>query len=227
MICAVMQPTYLPWSGYFNIIATADIFVLLDDAQFQKNSWHNRNRLLVNHSPHWITVPVRHKTLSQSIRETEIDSTQKWWLKHSKLLRNVYSRHPFADDILDICTPIEQNDADNLAELNIKLIYWMLNKLKIQTKVILSSTMSIEGRRTTRLVDLLQYLKADCYLSPKGALNYLEEDGFSDLTSIELVYQEFTPSPYTQYRHQPFESHLSIVDVVANIGVESTRNYIV
>ena len=73
MKCAIMQPTYLPWPGYFNLISKADVFVFLDDAQFQKNSWHNRNRILVENKPHWITVPVKHKSLDQKINETEIE----------------------------------------------------------------------------------------------------------------------------------------------------------
>jgi hypothetical protein len=86
MICAIMQPTYLPWAGYFNLISQSDVFVFLDDAQFQKNSWHNRNRILVNHLPHWITLPVRHAALCQTIRQTELDDSKNWRRKHIKLL---------------------------------------------------------------------------------------------------------------------------------------------
>ena len=73
-----MQPTYLPWAGYFNLIAQVDVFVFLDDAQFQKNSWHNRNRILLNHGTHWITVPVNRKALSQTINKSSVDEKQNW-----------------------------------------------------------------------------------------------------------------------------------------------------
>jgi hypothetical protein len=222
-----MQPTYLPWAGYFNLIAKADVFVFLDDTQFQKNSWHNRNRLLVNHSPHWITVPVKRKKLAQSIKETEIDTTQQWRKKNCKLIQQVYSKHPFAKDVLDICSVIEQDNITHLAELNINLIQWLLEKLNIQTEIFVSSSIGIEGKRTTLLIELLKQLQADYYLSPKGAKEYLEEDDFVGQTAINLVYQEFNPAPYAQYHHQPFESHLSIVDVVANLGWEATRQYVV
>jgi len=221
-----MQPTYLPWAGYFNLIVKADVFVFLDDAQFQKNSWHNRNRLLVNHAPHWITVPVKHKVLAQSIKETEIDTTQQWRKKHCKLIQQVYSKHPFAKDVLDICSVIEQDNIAHLAELNINLIQWLLEKLNIQTEIVVSSAMGIEGKRTTRLIELLKQLQADCYLSPKGAMEYLEEDDFAGQTAINLVYQKFNPAPYPQHQHQPFESQLSIVDIAANIGWEATKQYI-
>jgi len=221
-----MQPTYLPWAGYFNLIAKADVFVFLDDAQFQKNSWHNRNRLLVNHSPYWITVPVHRKALAQSIKDTEINTTQRWRKKHINLLKQVYSKHPFAKDVLDLCSVIEQDNITHLAELNIILIQWLLRKLNIQTEIFVSSAIGIQGKRTTRIIELLKQLQADCYLSPKGAMEYLEEDGFADQTAINLVYQEFNPAPYPQHHHQPFESQLSIVDVAANIGWEATKQYI-
>ena len=73
-----MQPTYLPWPGYFNLILKSDSFIFLDDAQFQKNSWHNRNRILVSQKPHWITVPVKHNSLDQKISETKIVSSHSW-----------------------------------------------------------------------------------------------------------------------------------------------------
>jgi hypothetical protein len=225
--CSVMQPTYLPWAGYFNLIAKSDVFVFLDDAQFQKNSWHNRNRVVVNHIPHWITVPVKHRVLAQKIKETEIDITQQWRRKHTRLLQQVYSKHPFAEDMLDICSVIEQDNITHLAALNISLIQWILEKLNIRTEVFLSSAMSIGGERTTRLIRFLKHLQVDCYLSPKGAMEYLEEDGFTSQTAVNLVYQEFNPTPYVQHNHQPFESHLSIVDVVANIGWQATRQYVV
>jgi len=225
-VCSVMQPTYFPWAGYFNLIAKSDFFIFLDDAQFQKNSWHNRNRLLVNQKVHWLTVPVRHKALGQSIKDTEVDLTQHWRTKHSKLLKNNYSRHPFSKEVLDICNLIEMDDSEYLAELNIKLISWLLKKLNINTQILLSSAMDVKGKRTTRLIDLIKQLPVDCYLSPKGSAAYLEEDSFNDRSDVNLIYQEYSPEPYLQYRHKIFESHLSIIDVVANIGFSETSQYI-
>ena len=125
MKCAIMQPTYLPWAGYFNLISQVDTFVFLDDAQFQKNSWHNRNRILLNHSSHWITVPVRRVALNQKIHETKIDSSA-WRTKHQRLLQQTYAKHPFIDDILEICEALGKAKIDNLAILNISLIQFIL-----------------------------------------------------------------------------------------------------
>ena len=226
MICAIMQPTYLPWAGYFNLISQADIFVLLDDAQLQKNSWHNRNRILVNHAPHWITVPVKHFSLDQTIKKTEIDNNPLWRKKHIKLLQQTYCKHPFAKDIVGILNYVDQENFSSLSELNIGLVKWILERLIIKTKIVLSSQMELEGKRTARIVEILKKLNADTYLSPKGANEYLEADSFIDLTSAVLTFQQYNPVPYAQYKHNGFESHLSIVDVVANMGWDAARKYI-
>jgi hypothetical protein len=226
MKCAIMQPTYLPWAGYFNLFSQVDIFVFLDDAQFQKNSWHNRNRVLLNHSPHWMTVPVRQITLNQAIHETKIDSTKTWRKKHIKLLQQTYAKHPFINDVLDICGAVEKENTDNLAKLNIVLIQFIMKKIGINTDIMLSSEMNIEGSRTERIIAILQKLKVNSYLSPKGASEYLEDDGFIEKTPINLKIQEFDPAPYSQYKHDSFESHLSIVDVVANLGWDGAKEYI-
>jgi len=221
-----MQPTYLPWAGYFNLIASADIFGFLDDAQLQKNSWHNRNRLLVNHAPHWISVPVLRNSSSQRINESLVDSTQPWQKKHIKLLKQTYGNHPFSDDVLSICTLIESANLSNLADLNIHIIRGLLEKLDIRTEIFLASSQGVKGKRTTRLVELLKQMQVDCYLSPIGAKDYLEQDNFADQSGIKLCYQDFNPVPYAQHHHQPFISNLSIVDVVANIGWEAARKYV-
>jgi len=226
MICAIMQPSYLPWAGYFNLIAQADVFVFLDDAQLQKNSWHNRNRILVNHLPHWITVPVNRIALSQTINKSSIDVKQNWKQKHVKLLRQTYSKHHFSDDILSVCDIIENYDFKSLADLNVYLIEWVMMKLDIKTEFFLSSDLNISGKRTDRIINILEKLKADVYLSPQGAAEYLDLDDFPNQTSINLTFQSFEPKPYDHHRHDKFESHLSIVDVVANIGWENTKKYI-
>tara|TARA_Y100001970_G_scaffold285717_1_gene406159 strand:+ start:1252 stop:1923 length:672 start_codon:yes stop_codon:yes gene_type:complete len=221
-----MQPTYLPWPGYFNLILKSDAFIFLDDSQFQKNSWHNRNRILVQKKPHWITVPVEHKTLVQKINETKIANNRIWGKKHCKLIQQSYCKHPFSNEILDIINLIDNQNFSSLSDLNTRLILWFLEKLKITTKIYFSSKLGIVGKRTQRIINFLEYLDADTYLSPIGASEYLKSDGFSDLTTRKLEFQEFTSVPYAQHNNKGFHPFLSIVDLVANIGWESTKTYL-
>ena len=145
MICAIMQPSYLPWAGYFNLIATSDVFVLLDNAQYQKNSWHNRNRILLNQSAHWITVPVKKSSLNQTILNSKIDNSQSWRKKHINQLQQTYAKFPFSGSVVEICQKLESAKANNLAELNIEMICWLMRKLGIDTKIMLSSEMNIDS----------------------------------------------------------------------------------
>jgi hypothetical protein len=226
MKCAIMQPTFLPWAGYFNLISGVDTFVFLDDAQLQKNSWHNRNRILVNQKPHWISVPVKREKLGQTIAKTKLDDSQRWRSKHVKLLQQVYSKHPFSKDISELCDILLKDGSIHLAELNIQLIKWFLLKLQISTTIVLSSDLNIEGKRTERVINILKKLKASSYLSPKGAEEYLEEDGFSEQKFVTLEIQNFESLQYFQYKKNEFESYLSIVDVLANLGWPATKKYI-
>ena len=221
-----MQPTYLPWAGYFNLMASVDVFVFLDDAQLQKNSWHSRNRLLLNHQPHWITVPVRHAALEQLLTETLLCEEKQWRRKHASLMQQTYARHPYKSAIDDIATFTQQDDAPHLAALNMRLICFMAGKMGITTQVRMSSDMPVEGRRTERVLNILRNVQASEYLSPVGAAGYLESDGFTAQADIALQFQTFTPKPYPQYGHEPFIPYLSVVDVVANLGWAAAADYI-
>src|SRR5437870_5440085 len=101
MKCVIMQPTYLPWSGYFNLMSQATVFVFLDDVQYERSSWQNRNRVLVNGAPHLITVPALRLSLNQSIRTVQVDDKHPWRSKHISLLEQTYAKHPYASEMLE------------------------------------------------------------------------------------------------------------------------------
>jgi len=221
-----MQPTYLPWAGYFNLMKSVDVFVFLDDAQFQKNSWHSRNRLLIAHQPHWITVPVKHIAVTQQLTETLLCEEKHWRRKHSVMLQQTYARHPHKIAVEEISTFLLQDDSKHLADLNINLIRYISLKLGITTPVKLSSEMLVEGRRTEKVLNILLCAQATQYLSPNGSSDYLKEDNFTSQTDIELQFQAFNPQPYAQFGHEQFVPYLSIVDVVANLGWRATADYV-
>ena len=209
MKCAIMQPTYLPWVGYFNLIARVDAFIFLDDAQFQKGSWHNRNHINNNGSRQWIAVPVRHERLKQKINET-LFSGGIWRAKHIKTINQTYGSHDHISDIACIIRALENDQSDNLADLNINIIKLISEKLSIKTKFLRSSDLGIDGKRSARLVEILAHIGATEYLSPVGAKQYLEEDLFEEISEVKLTFQEFQPQPYPQKSTNFFLSHLSI-----------------
>lgn len=227
MKCCVMQPTYLPWAGYFNLIARADHFVFLDDVQFEKGSWQNRNRVLLEGKPHWITVPALREHLSQTIREIRIDDRNRWRDKQLKLLVQAYAKAPYWGEVYEVLKPILSDLSHQYLEaLNISLIRGFSSALGIETPFYYSSKLGVQGNRTARLVRICQSLNCLEYLSPEGSRNYITQDGDFENSGIEVRYQTYEPAPYQQFKTGTFVSRLSIVDVWAHLGREETRAYI-
>ncbi len=225
MKCAIMQPTYLPWSGYFHLINAVETFVFLDDAQYSKNSWHNRNRILMNGKEHWITVPIKQR-YGQKLNEVVVHDQANWQNKHGNMIRATYGKHKFFSHLSEILEYIENSKSNSLASITIGLITIISDKLDCRTRFIRASDLDIEGTRTARLINICRYCNCSEYLSPQGAKAYLQEDGDFELASTTLNFQAYTPAPYPQRGMQEFISHLSIIDMVANIGWQDTARAI-
>lgn len=226
MRCAIMQPTYFPWAGYFNLIAQVDVFVFLDDVQFERRSWQNRNRILLNGQPHWLTVPAHRDHLGQSIIEIAIDDKRNWREKQFRLLQQAYSHHPHVDEMLAAAGLILDRNLDNLAELNIRTVTHLMHELGIATRILRSSALDLPGKRTERLIRICDRIGCTEYVSPMGASDYLAEDGFAAKTATSLTFASYVPEPYSQVGNRSFVSHLSILDVLANAGKSATSRYV-
>jgi hypothetical protein len=227
MRCAIMQPTFLPWPGYFRLMRQVAVFVFLDDVQLSRQSWQTRNRVLVGGRVHWISAPVKHAGLDQTIADTELVETGSWRAKMARLLRQGYARHPFVADLQHLIDRIEGGGEQCLADLNIALIVDCASRLGItpichrSTAIGLTST-----HRTERLIEICRTLRCDSYLAAAGSAGYLEADGFRDQSDIELAVACYEPPTYPQQGQRDFVSHLSIIDVVANLGWQGAAHYI-
>jgi hypothetical protein len=222
----VMQPTFLPWAGYFNLISRADIFVFLDNVQLEKQSWQTRNRLLLNGKSTWISLPIKHINLDQTIMETEPMQEQRWFRKTFESFHHSYKAHDHYSEALEILRLLEKCSNMKLSILNETIIVYVAEKLGIKTKFYRNSDLDSGNDRSERLTSLCAHFNAKEYLSPVGSREYLHKDGFIEKTTSKLRLQEFTPAIYNQKGTSEFISHLSIVDVVANLGWETTRKYI-
>ena len=226
MNCAIMQPTFLPWAGYFNLMSQVDNFILLDDVQLEKQSWQTRNLLLLNGDARWVSLPVKHDNLSQSIRDTEFLDTSRWSAKLMRSFQQNYGKHihyAAARDILDL---LEFQPEDTLSTFNEQVIRETAKRLGIRAHIHRAGDLRISGKRSARLISICQYFDAEEYLSPVGSADYLSEDSFAEKTTISLKFQKYKPLLYPQKGSQEFVSHLSIVDVVANLGWDGARQYI-
>jgi hypothetical protein len=225
--CSIMQPTFFPWSGYFRLMSQVDQFVFLDDVQLARQSWQTRNRVLVNHRVQWIVAPIRHVGVNQTIVDTELDEKSPWREKLGRLLRQAYARHPCASDLTDIFMLLEERKHVRLGDLNIAVINHCAGRLGIATPYYRSGEMQLNAsQRTQRLIEISQQLRCDTYVSPMGSSDYLETDGFTQRCDIKLEFAWYEPPPYPQRGTTSFVSHLSIIDVVANLGWSGAEQYI-
>lgn len=224
--CSIMQPTYLPWAGYFALIASVDIFVLLDDVQFERRSWQSRNRILLNGREHLLTVPVRKTTRETPICDIELHKELDWRSQHLRVLHHAYGRHPYGRAVLDIVEAAFAKPHDRLAELNHDLIGRLAALLGLQTPITCASGLGCGGQRSDHLAAICRAVDCLSYLSPAGSRDYMSEDGFEERHGIVASFQNFQPAAYEQIGTSDFISHLSIVDVIANKGVDFARAYI-
>lgn len=226
MTCAIMQPTYIPWAGFFNLISRSDVFVFLDNVQLSKQSWQVRNSILLHGKQCWLTVPTRRLKLSQKIMDVELHDKTNWKRKHLASLEHSYGKKPHGKEILDLIKHAFSLPVTNLADLNILIIETISKRLGLSAEFVRASKLNIDGPRSDKLLQICSKLNCDTYISPRGAKKYIDEDGAFDNSSIKLIYQNFNPEPYQQNHSGKFISHLSIVDIIANLGFEETRKYI-
>ncbi len=227
MICAVMQPTYLPWSGYFNLAARSDIFVLLDDVQFEKQSWQSRNRILLNGQSQMLSVPVRRTGLQTQIREVEINYASDWVSAHLRSLEHAYGRAAHGPEMIAVIRPLLEARLLLLADLTISIIRAAAAQLGLATRMVRASELEgISGGRSDHVIAICAAVGATHYLSPAGSREYMESDDFEARAGIPVSYQHYEPAPYRQRRTDTFISHLSIVDVAAHLGWAAAGRYV-
>ncbi len=215
MIVAIYQPVYLPWLGFFEKMRSSDVFVLLDDVPFSRNSIHNRNLIKTARGRLWLTVPVKTKgRFGQLINETEIDNSQNWARKHWETIRQNYHNSKHWSDHANALESIYTQQWVRLMGLNVALIKYVASALDIERPIVMSSSLAVKKQGTERIVAICKKLGADTYLSGIGARAY-QDDSLFQHSSIKLIYQKFTESPYPQLYGQ-FISKLSALDYLLN-----------
>jgi len=224
-LVAIHQPNFLPWLGYFDKIRRAEVFILLDDVQFQKTgaTWSNRVQLMIAGAPAWVTVPVArafHGT--RAISEIEIDDRSPW---RDKLLRTVefnYRRAPHFGLVYPLLSSLIKHQTHSLLELNLKAIRMLASAMHLPPdKLVLSSGVHVQGRSTDRLIELVRAVGGDAYLVGGGAQGYQQDHLFNE-AGIALVDQDFEHPTYPQHGASQFVSGLSVVDAFMNCGFDGT-----
>lgn len=219
-----MQPTYLPWIGYFDLMDQVDVFVILDTVQFVRQSWQNRNRVRTAQGVRWLTIPVRH-AFGSEIRAISVRDDMPWRRDHFQTLRHSYARAPHWHELEPELRLGYDEASERLQDVNERFIGRIAGRLGVSLvgpgpggrKLIRASELAAAGHRQELLVAICQELGADEYLSPPGASVYLaERDPFPD-AAIALRYHAYQHPVYEQV-HGAFVPFMSSVDLIANVG---------
>jgi hypothetical protein len=226
-VVAIHQPNFLPWLGWFDKLARADVFVLLDHVQFPRTSrgtYVNRVKLLVGGKDAWVTAPIARAGGSvQRIDEVRLDDAQAW---RDKLLRTVehsYRRAPAYDDVFPLVREILERPTDRLADLNEHGVRTIARGLGLdESKFVRSSTLGTSAHATDLLIELTKAVGGTAYLAGNLAGSTYQEDEKFERAGIELRYQRFEQPEYPQQVEQ-FVPGLSAIDALLNVGAERTR----
>lgn len=225
MTTAIMQPTYLPWAGYFNLIHRASRFVFLNDVQFAKPSWQMRNRVLVQGQVQFLSVPTL-GSRNQIIHDVRLASDE-FRGKHRRVLEHAYGKHPHGPELLDCVLPVLGDvNLRKLEQLNLGLIFALCRRLGLHSEFVSASELGADGRRSGHLAQILETFGEREYLSPPGSAAYIAEDSVLERAGVRVEFQHFVPYPYQQRGAREFEPRLSIVDVIAHLGFEVGRKYV-
>ena len=213
-LCA-LQPTYIPWMPFFERIYLSDIFVILDDVEFSKNSNHNRNSIMSNSKKLMLTVPIHHKS-RQLIKDVKIDNSKNWKKKHWFSIKQSYEKLFFFKEIKKELEIIYSKNWIYLSELNIEIIKFLLRYFKIKKKIFISSEIQVKGTANEKLINLCKYFNTSSFMVKPETENYHPKVLFKK-NNIDFKFYSNKIKSYNQ-KSKIFLPGLSIFDYIANNG---------
>ena len=221
---AIVQSSYIPWKGYFDLIRAVDEFILLDDVQFTKRDWRSRNRIKTHQGLAWLTIPVRSRGLYLQLIQDACISEPQWAARHWATLRASYARAPFFAECAGVLEPLYAalGDEARLSAVNHRLIRAVCAWLGITTPITWSSDYGAASGRNERLVELCTRAGASDYLSGPAARDYLDEGLFAR-AGVRVQFADYGGYPEYPQLHPPFEHRVSVLDLLFSTGRGATR----
>jgi hypothetical protein len=215
-VCAIHQPNFFPWLGYFDKIRRADVFVFMDDVAYPKSgsgtgSWVNRVKFLINGAPAWFGCPIRRESGVQLIRNVRIDDTQPWRRKLLRMLEVNYRKTRNYAEAMALFEPLVAFETDDLARFNMHAIRSICEYLGIVADFRVQSELATQAHSTDLLIEIAKTAGAGVYLCGDGAQDY-QDDGKIEASGLKLVRQNFVPQPYGS--PGDFVPGLSVIDYV-------------
>jgi hypothetical protein len=224
MNVVILQPSYIPWRGYFDQIDRADLFVFYDDVQYDKRGWRNRNQIKTPHGRQWLTIPVYSRgaqTQNIPIHQIRIVWENPWTEIHLKAIQQSYSKAPYFDRYRSLLETFYRRRDEFLADFTVAFTVALARELgNTHTRFLRSSEIAgIHGQKTDRLIQILEAVGATHYISGPSAQEYIEREMF-ERAGITLEYIQYEYPEYPQL-YPPFDPQVSILDLLFMTGSEA------
>jgi hypothetical protein len=224
-IVTAHQPAYLPWMGLIHKIALSDVYVFLDNVQFQKNSFINRNKIKSTNGPFWLTLPVKSKGhINTSMDHLKINNNLNWRAKHWKSFQNNYNKAPFFADISDFLEEIYAKDWVYLKDITEVMLKWLLSNLKINVEFVRGRELKLKEKKSDLILELTNKLGGNCFVFGKLGENYADKESFRK-NQIKIYSQDFHHPVYPQL-YGKFVPFLNVFDLIANVGLKNAKSYV-
>ena len=211
---AIMQPYFIPYIGYFQLIQAVDVFILYDDVNFINRGWVNRNQILVNGQKFYLTVPLKDASQNKLINEIPISTDASWQIKMLRTVELAYKKAPFFSEVFPLFEQIIAQKYSSIAELNRHSISTFCRFLNIDTQIYQSSSRYKRNflKGQARILDMCQKEQARQYINPISGMELYDANYFAK-EGIQINFIQSNPISYTQFR-KPFVPSLSILDVL-------------
>jgi hypothetical protein len=220
---AIVQSNYIPWKGYFDLVNSADEFILFDDVQYTRRDWRNRNKIKTPQGTAWLSIPVEVKgKYLQKIRETAV-SDRDWPRNHWRTICQFYSKATHFSDYKDTLEELYLGSSEtSLSLINYRFLNAICKLLGIRTKLSWSMEYSIAEGKTERLVSLCRQAGAAVYISGPAAREYMQPELFEQ-EGIRLEYFDYGGYPEYRQLYPPFVHEVSVLDLLLNEGTGAPK----
>jgi hypothetical protein len=218
---SVIQSNYIPWKGYFDLMAASDQFVLYDIVQFTKNDWRNRNVIKTAGGPLWLTIPVAHSGRFGQRVDQVVATDGRWRQKHWRSIAQAYAKAEhfatYADRFEALYLGSEER---RLSAINAAFIAVLADGLGIRTPVASAGDLELPEDRIDRLIAICRHFDAGEYVSGPAARAYLDESRFA-AAGIDVTFMDYDRYPEYPQLHPPFEHKVSALDLLFNTGPDA------
>lgn len=220
---AIVQSNYIPWIGYFDLIASVDKFVFLDDVQYTNRDWRNRNKVIGPNGVQWLTVPINNQYITRESKIFEVVvSDTKWKIDHLEKIRRNYKKSNYFSTVFPVVEEIYAAiESEHLSNLNQHITKALCVVLGIETLMYDSRDFVTSDDKNLRLVEICQSLGASVYFSGPAAQNYLNVGMFSR-EDIEVSWFDYKYRAYPQLWGYS-DMNVSIIDSMFNVGLDCLK----